>query len=201
MKKIFLIILFISFRSQSYLSINESAEILPENNFNLGFSPQAFLSNGNGFDASVFADMHLFENTDGRITIGGGTIDFWAQASLKWVPFPDVDNQPAMGIRSAVSYVRDENANFTQIQVAPLFSKKSSTSKHDMIPYVALPITYILEKNNSVVATQATLGAIWFPWNTAQIGGEFNLNLKNSVSSASVFMNFPFEGTTGYKKY
>lgn len=187
--------------SQAYLSLNESAEILPENYFNLGFAPQTFLSNGGGFDASIFADAHLMENTDGRIAIGGGDIDFWTQASVKWVPFPDVDNQPAIGLRGGVGYSRNEDQSFVHIQISPIVSKKSLTAKNDMIPYVGLPITFVMEKGNNYTASQIALGAIWFPWQVAQVGAEFNLNLKNSISSASVFLNFPFEGSTGYKKY
>lgn len=207
MKKIILIIfvfgvsLFTTSRSSAYLSVNESAEILPENYFSLGVAPQAYLSDGGGFDASVFVDAHLFENTDGRITLGGGDVDFWTQASMKWVPFPDVENQPAIGVRGAVAYVRDERQNFYHIQIAPIISKKSTNTFYDMIPYASLPITYIIEDGNNYVASQFALGAMWFPWNVAQIGAEFDLDLKNSRSSASVFFTFPFESGTGYKKY
>ena len=203
MKKLFLITLFIITTSPAfaYLTLNESAEILPDNYFNLGFAPQTYLSNGGGFDASVFADTHLFENTDGRITVGSGDVDFWTQASIKWVPFPDVDNQPALGLRGALGYSRDANQNYVHLQITPIASKKSQTAAHDMLPYVGLPITYVFEKGNTYVASQISLGALWFPWQTAQVGAEFNLNLKNSISSASVFMMFPFEGSTGYKKY
>jgi hypothetical protein len=201
MKKIIILILLTQLPALAYLSVNESAEILPENYFNLGFAPQVFLSNGNGYDISVYGDMHLMENTDVRLTLGGGDIDFWTQASIKWVPFPDVDNQPAMGLRGAVAYVRDNDNSYSQIQIAPIVSKKSTTSKHDMIPYFSLPITFVFEKNHNYTSSQAALGAIWFPWPSAQIGAEFDLSLKDSTSSASVFLNFPFDASVGYKKY
>lgn len=205
MKKILFILLAFSLfqpsTSSAYLSLNESAEILPENYFTLGVAPQLFLSNGGGMDFSVFADAHLFENTDGRISLGGGEVDFWTQASVKWSPFPDVDNQPAIGFRGAVAYSRDENQNFVHLQFSPILSKKSSTSQYEMLPYVGLPITFVVEKGNNYTAAQLALGSLWFPWHTAQLGTEFNLNLKNSTSSASVYLVFPFEGSTGYKKY
>lgn len=191
----------LSSKSLAYLSLNESAEILPENYFNIGIAPQTYLSNGGGFDLSVFADAHLFENTDGRLTIGSGDTDFWAQGSLKWAPYPDVDDQPAMGFRGALGYSRKANENSVQLQISPIISKKSTTATYNMLPYIGFPITLVSEKNNSYVASQLSLGALWFPWDTAHIGAEFNLNLKNSISSASVYLMFPFEGATGYKKY
>lgn len=198
---IFLVSILLTIPSYAYLSLNETAEILPANYFNLGFAPQAYLSDGGGFDISVFADAHLWDDVDGRITIGGGEIDFWTQGSLKWVPFPDVGNQPAMGLRGALGYVRDQSENFVHIQVAPIISKKSNSLKLDMISYAGLPITFISEKGSNFVASQIALGALFFPWQNGQIGAEFNLDLKDSVSSASVFFMFPFESGTGYKKY
>lgn len=204
MKKILLTTLVsfvVSSTSFAYLALHESAEILPENYFNLGVAPQAFLSEGGGYDVSVFADAHLWHNVDGRLTIGGGDIDFWSQASMKWVPYPDVDNQPAIGVRGAIGYSRNENSDFYHIQVAPIISKKSTSTPYDMIPYAGIPITYISEGNYNEVASQFALGAMWFPWANAQLGAEFDLNLKNSISSASIFFMFPFESGTGYKKY
>lgn len=201
MKKLLLLTaLLFTFHSQAYLSLNESAEILPDTYYNLGVAPQTYLSNGGGYDASVFAEMHLFENTDGRVTIGGGDIDFWTQASMKWSPIPDVDNQPAFALRGALGYVRESKENFYHLQITPIVSKKSTTAAIDMLPYVGLPITYVAEDGNNFVASQVSLGSIFYPWANTQLGAEFNLNLKNSVSSASVFFMFPFESGTGYKK-
>lgn len=187
--------------AQAYFSVNETGEILPENYFNIHLAPQMYLSDGGGVDMGVGVDTHVFNSTDARIMIGAGKIDFWTQASLKWVPFPDVGNQPAMGIRAALGYSRDEDVNTTHVQLAPIFSKKSNTSSGDMIPYVSVPFTFVTNKYDSYTATQLAVGSQWFPWRDANFGAEFNLNLKNSLSSLSVYFNFPFEGATGYKRY
>ncbi len=203
MKKILLALaatLFVS-SSFAYLTVNETAEIMPENFYKVGVAPQLIISDGGGFNLGVFADMHLFDDTDGRITLGGGKTDFWTQASLKWVPFPDVDKQPAMGLRGAVGYARDEDFNFVSLQVTPIISKKADTRYGNMIPYAALPITYISTKDTSYTATQFTLGAEWFPQVDRHIGAELNLNMNKSVSSISVYFGFPFEGSTGYIKH
>ena len=152
-------------------------------------------------NVDFFADMHLFDDADGRITFGTGKTDFWMQASLKWVPFPDVDQQPAMGLRSAIGYSRDEDLDSVHFQITPLFSKKAATSYGNMIPYVGIPITYISTKNSSITATQFTVGAEWFPRVDRHVGAELNLNMNKSVSSVSVYFSFPLEGSTGYIKH
>lgn len=182
----------------SFLSVNETAEILPENFYKVGVAPQLLISNGGGFNIGVFADMHAFDDTDARISFGAGEIDFYTQASLKWVPFPDVDKQPAIGLKGGLGYVRENSENFLQIQITPLISKKADTRYGNMIPYVALPITYMNTKNDNYTATQFTVGSEWYPYDDKHIGAELNLNMKNSYSSISVYFSFPFEASTGY---
>lgn len=198
---IFAVAFLLSRYSHAFLTINETAEILPENYFRLGVAPQLIVSDGGGFNAGFYADAHIDDDLDGRITAGGGEIDFWTQASLKWVPFPDVEKQPAMGGRVAVIYARDEDRNTTGVQLTPLFSKKADTRYGNMIPYVGLPVTWFSTSSNSYTATQFTVGAEWFPVEDKHVGVEFNLNLDNSLSSVSAYFSFPFEGSTGYKKY
>ena len=203
MKKInqFIALIAVLFSTQtfaSYMSINETAEILPENFYKVGIAPQLLLSNGGGFNVGVFADMHAFDDTDARISFGGGEVDFYSQASLKWVPFPDVSKQPAMGIKGSVGYARDNSDNLFSIQIAPLVSKKADTRYGNMIPYVALPITFVNAKNDSYTSTQFTVGSEWYPYDDKHIGAELNLNMKNSYSSVSVYFSFPFESSIGY---
>ena len=105
----------ISRMSHAFLTVNETAEILPDNFFKIGVAPQAILSSGGGFNIGAFVDAHLDDDVDGRITAGGGETDFFTQASIKWVPFPDVDRQPAMGARAAIIYAREENKSGNNI--------------------------------------------------------------------------------------
>jgi len=185
----------------AFLAVHETAEILPNNYYKIGLAPQLVLTDGGGFNLGFHVDTHIDDDLDGRIEFGGGNTDFWTQASVKWVPFPDVDKQPAMGGRFAVIYTRDDEKNYTGLQIAPIFSKKADTRYGDMIPYVALPITWFNSKSRSYTSTQFTVGAEWYNINEKQIGSEFNLNLNNALTSVSVYFNFPFESSTGYKKY
>jgi len=204
MKKIFLAVSAFLFMSSAlgFLTIHETAEIMPANLYKIGFAPQLLISDGGGLNVDVYADMHLMDDVDGRMTIGAGKTDFTTQASVKWVPFPDYDRQPAMGLRGAVGYAGFAGLNLFDIQITPLISKKADTRYGHMIPYVGLPITYISStKVSSYTATQFTVGAEWFPRSDRHIGGELNLNMNNSISSISVFFSFPFEASTGYIKH
>ncbi len=191
---------FLSRPSEAFLALNETAELLPDGYFKLGVAPELKLTDGTGLNVGVYFDTYLTQDTNARFTIGGGKIDFWTSASLKWVPFPDVDRQPAMGVRAAVIYARDDNANFYDVQISPIISKLADTTYGKMIPFVGLPITYVSTANDSYVATQFALGAEWFSNKNYHIGGELDLNLNKSFTAASIFISFPFDQSVGYKK-
>lgn len=186
--------------SQAYLALNETAELLPDGMFKLGVAPQLKLSDGSGLNVGAYFDTYLTEDLNGRVEIGGGETDFWTSGSVKWVPFPDVGRQPAIGGRMALIYARDEKVNFYDVQIAPIVSKLAATTYGKMIPYVGLPITWVSTKDDSYVATQFAVGAEWFSNRDMHVGAELDLNLNKSFSSLSVFVGFPFDQSVGYKK-
>lgn len=186
--------------SQAYLSLNETAEILPDGMFKLGLAPQLKLSDGSGLNVGAYFDSYLTSDMNARFEIGGGKTDFWAGSSVKWVPFPDVGRQPAIGGRLGLSYARDEKINFYNVQISPIISKLADTTYGKMIPYVGLPITWVSHKDDSFVATQFAVGAEWFSNRDMHIGAELDLNLSKSFSAFSVFVSFPFDQAVGYKK-
>ncbi len=182
------------------IPLNETAEILPDGYFSLGLAPQLRLSDGGGFNITAYVDSSLTSDTNLRFTIGGGKVDFTTSASIKWVPFPDVGRQPAIGFRGALIYAREESVNFYNVQISPIISKLADTTYGKMIPYIGLPITFVSTKDDSTTATQFAVGAEWFSNKEMHFGGEFDLNLSHSFTAINVFVSFPFDQAVGYKK-
>lgn len=197
---IFLTSFLLSQTATAYLSVGETAEILPEGFYKLGLQPQLILSDSSGFNMGVYFDTYLADSLNGRVEIGAGKTDFWTTASVKWVPIPDVDRQPALGIRGGLIYARSDSSNFYNFQITPIVSKKADTRYGEMVPFVALPITFLNTNSKSLVATQFAIGAEWFQNKDVNYGGELDMNMSNSFTSVSAFISFPFDGTVGYKK-
>ena len=197
---LFLTAFILSRTSQAYLSVGETAEILPEGFYKLGLQPQLIVSDSGGLNMGAYFDTYLGDSLNGRIEIGGGKTDFWTAASVKWAPIPDVDRQPALALRGSLIYARDEDANFYNLQVTPIVSKKADTRYGEMVPFVALPITFVNRDSKSSVASQFAIGAEWFQNKDVNYGGEFDLNMSNSYTTISAFISFPFDGAVGYKK-
>ena len=197
---VFLSALLLSRTSLAYLTIGETAEILPAGFYKLGVQPQLILSEGGGLNVGAYFDTYLADSLNGRVELGGGKTAFWASASVKWVPIPDVDRQPAIGLRGALMYARDVDSNFYNIQIAPIISKKADTRYGEMVPFVALPVTFINSNSKGIVATQFAVGAEWFQNKEINYGAEIDLNMNNSFTAVSAFISFPFDGATGYKR-
>ncbi|WP_374080041.1 hypothetical protein [Bdellovibrio bacteriovorus] len=168
----------------------------------MGVEPQLLTNKGGGANFNVFFDTNINEATSARITMGAGAVDFNAFVSAKWMPFPDVDNQPAMGLRAGAGLARDEEENLLQLQLAPLLSKKFDTEYGLAVPYLAVPFTFLNTKEENLVASNLTVGSEFHyaDWNQVTLGGEVGFDLNKSYSYISIFATFPFESQKGFGK-
>lgn len=194
--------LFLSTTTHAYLNINESGEVLTPGKYQVGLAPQFLLNKGGGANFDIFLDTSIDESTSARITMGAGAIDFNAFASVKWIPFPDVDNQPSMGLRAGAGIARDEEENILQLQFAPLVSKKFDTEYGLTVPYFAVPFTVLNTKSENLVATNLAIGSEFHTveWKEVTLGGEIGIDLNKSYSYISIFATFPFESQKGFGK-
>lgn len=186
----------------AYLGQLETAEILPSGHFSLGLTPQFRLSDGGGFNAGAFVEMPFDNSSQGRVEIGGGDTDFWSILTTKWIPFPDVDNQPAMGVRGGVGFARENSNNFLHLIIGPILSKKYMIDYGLLTPYLGLPITFTSAKSENTVGSQLVFGSE-FQANDVQtyrVGGEIALKLSESFTSLSFYISFPFDEVKGYKR-
>ncbi|WP_413613376.1 hypothetical protein [Bdellovibrio sp. HCB-110] len=200
--KYFVLGLFLSSSAHAYLSIAESGELVPAGKYQVGVEPQLLTNKGGGANFNVFFDTNINEATSARITMGAGAVDFNAFVSAKWMPFPDVDNQPAMGLRAGAGLARDEEENLLQLQLAPLLSKKFDTEYGLAVPYLAVPFTFLNTKEENLVASNLTVGSEFHyaDWNQVTLGGEVGFDLNKSYSYISIFATFPFESQKGFGK-
>ena len=105
--------------AHGYLDLNESGELINQGEQRVGFAPQFILNRGGGTNASLFVEAGTSESTSTRATLEGGDVSFNAFVSMKYIPFPHVDQQPAMGIRGGIGIARDNDDNNLYFQVAP----------------------------------------------------------------------------------
>lgn len=190
----------LSSQAHAYLSVAESAEVMKQGSYALGIEPQFLTSDGGGTNINAFLDTGFRDDLSGRLSVGGGETDFNAFASAKWVPFPDYDNQPAMGVRFGAGFARDEELNILQIQMAPIVSKKIDTIYGLATPYLAIPFTFLNTKYDNTVASNFVIGSefSYFELQQLKVGAELGLELNDSQSYISLYISFPFDSSTGF---
>jgi hypothetical protein len=168
----------------AFLTVGESAEVVPMNIYRLGGGAQMRLSNGSGANIVGGFDMAASEEASYRLQMGFGETDFFVGGAYKWVPIPDYAKQPAVGLRFGGVFARMKTVNYTALRFDPIASKKFSTDYGLLIPYAAVPINLAFFESKNELQFQIAGGAEYKPhdlkeWN---FGAELGINAKNSFS-------------------
>lgn len=185
-----------SFNAHAYLSLAESGELVEPGLYQIGIEPQFLTNNGGGTNVNLLFDAGLNDSTSARLNLGVGSVDFNAFGSVKFIPFPDVDNQPAIGVRLGAGFTKDNGENLLNFQLAPLLSKKVDVDMFGVItPYIAVPITYVIAKESNYTASNFVVGS---EFKSAEVpeftfGAELGFEMNESYSYLSLFLTYPFE--------
>ncbi len=177
----------------SYLG--ESGEII-NSNFAAGVAPQFKFSGGGGTDFSVFGDLRMSDSLSGRASLSTGDTDFLGTASLKYVPFPDLESQPAIGGKLTLGFVNDNGGSGTVLRVEPIVSKKFKIDEWNITPYGALPVTWIAgikgrgQAGAQLIAGSEVMKTSWRNWH---LGSELGLQAKDSETYLLVYFKFLFD--------
>lgn len=179
--------------SHAYLTMGESAELVPENQFRATLEPQI-----NYFAVNSHLDLGVAEDAQIRLSLGvGGTgsnLDFF----YKRVPYPDYDNQPAIGYKIGASFLAVGNKDTVLTPMfAPIISKNLIIHKDRWTPYLSLPIGVSVHKSTSKTPVHFVAGIEYVPSSVEnmQFGGEMGLNVKDSFTYVSGYVSFYFEPT------
>ncbi len=152
------VLLSISVRALGTLSIGESGDVIAPGTYQLGLEPTFSANPGDGFNVGLFGDFGINDSLSTRVGFGSGGLDFFTSASLKWVPFPDLDTQPAIGGKASLIYMNDKDFSLTILRVAPLISKRYTIEPGTILPYVALPVLLNVAKDKTYVGTSLAAG-------------------------------------------
>lgn len=180
----------LNFSAQAFMTVQESNEITPAGKYKLGVEPQFRTTNGSGFNFGGFFDMPINDESSFRANVGTGETDFVAGTSFKWVPFPDYENQPAIGGKIGAFYWREASENYLTFRVEPLVSKKFATANGTFIPYAALPVMFNTGRDLNKTTLQVAFGSEYqnAEADNMTFGLEAGLDAKDSFSYVSGYV-------------
>lgn len=184
--------------ANAFYTFQETGDLLAPDRYAVGTELQFRTSNGSGVNILGRVDGGFSDEWNYRGFIGLGDTDFQVGGHLKWVPFPDFEKQPAIGVTFGghiASYAVGDRGSKTEfaLRTMPFISKSYEAEVGQFTPYASLPLglrTYDEETDATVQLALGTrfihpemLGAHYF----AEVG----FNLDNVFAYISVGANFP----------
>lgn len=188
-------ILLVPLAAPAFLTIGESGELTPKGTYKIGFEPQIRMTNGSGLNFDSFIDSSINDAWSWRVQVGAGETDFWTTASTKWIPIPDYDKQPALGLRLDATFGRESSETFHVFRFAPMISKKFDTEVGKLTPFASLPMGVFSIKGDSANISQLVLGSEGQFEEIPQWGfsAELGVNMSKAFTYISGTATFYFE--------
>lgn len=188
-------ILLLSSQSFAYLSLLSTGDILPENKFQLLGYAEGVLDKGyNGININARGSYGLSEDFQVDGELGVGKFDVTLGAFIKWVPIPDIEGQPAVGVRGGVSYFKWNDFSQTSLVAMPFVSKAFTVNFGRLSPYAGLPLGVNTYNSHSDFFTRLALGSelSQTEWENIRFIAEAGFELSKSFSSITVGASYDF---------
>lgn len=175
----------------SFLSTIDSGELVPINQYRLILEPQL-----SPYNLSAHFDAGISDSSQLRVSLGSGETATHFDFSVKYIPIPDIDEQPAIGYKVGALFATEkESVSSLALRFTPLISKTYEINKNHWTPYLALPIGVSIQKDTSKVPTHFVVGTelTLHSASDMQVGAELGASLRDSFSYVSAFISFYFE--------
>lgn len=195
----------LSQNSQAYYSVMDTGDIISTGKYRVVAGPEFILTGQDGVNFSARVDAGVSDSSNIRALVGGGEVDFYAGLFYKYIPIPDYENQPAIGIMGGLTYsrieVRNKTMDATTVQIQPIVSKKYDIDYGTITPYGSIPIGARFVDGDVEFPVHLALGTEYKPegFNTVSFITEFGLKMNKSFSYINLGVIFEFDDTEGIK--
>ncbi len=143
----------------AYMSHMTTGDILQKNQV----QALGYLEFWRGTNVNARLSMGLTEDLQGDLEVSSGDIDFMASAMAKWVPIPDYQKQPALGIRGGLTYLDTNSYTQTSFSATPFASKSFESPHGKFAPYAGVPLSLNTNSDDTFFTARMILGLEWTP--------------------------------------
>lgn len=187
--------------SYAYYTTNDTGDIIAEKQYRAGVETNIVFNDMKGLNLVGRFDLGFNESSNFRFLLGGGAVGFQTGVLYKWVPIPDYENQPAIGIMGGFVFARNEGVNFLSTRIHPLVSKKFVTENGEFTPFASLPFGFTISKGKTTTPLQLALGSEWLPNGLTKLSfmAEVGFNMYESFGYVSVSAMLRFDEEQGLK--
>lgn len=180
-------------QAQAYYTFQDTGSLLAPGEKAVGGELQFKTSDNSGTNILGRYDGGWKDDFNYRFLVGLGKIDFQAGAFVKWVPFPDHDKQPAIGVSFGGLLASFDNDTEFAFRAIPFASKEFEVEFGQLTPYAAFPLgirTYDGEEDSTA---QFVLGSKYVHPDQpgAHYFAEFGIDIDDAFSYISFGATFP----------
>ncbi len=183
-------------RSAAYFSTMDTGDITANGRYRIIAEPQIIIDKYEGLNMTGRFSTGLTEDSAVEALVGAGEVDFQLGGFYKWVPFPDVEGQPAIGGKAGVIFARVKGETEFSLRFHPLVSKKFETEAGDITPYASLPIGITNRDDTTFIPVQLAGGAEWKTLSSENLRfmAEIGFNISKAFPYVSVGLVYEFDG-------
>lgn len=188
-------------QAHAFYSTMDTGDVLPEGKYSIGAETQFITNNDSGANLVTRFDGGISEEAGFRGELGFGTTDLHLGAFFKWIPIPDYDQQPAIGITSGLVFAEYSGHSEVSLRFHPIISKGFATEFGKITPYGSLPFGLRSYNDDTDVPVQMTLGSELFfsqipLW---RFKGEVGFDLNDAFTYISIGASLDFDAENGIR--
>ncbi len=204
-KKSILIFLFffaIQFPSCVFGFYNHSTtgDILPKNHYRATLEGQSFFTEYSGLNIIGQLSAPIDNESEFSGILGTGQALIMTGGFYKWVPFPDIDQQPAIGAKIGFIYARLLEDSVFSARFHPFISKSFETQIGFLNSYLSLPLGVTTIGDKGSVPINLTFGVDYktYHFKNLTFMFEIGMDIQESFSYFSLGINLTFDESKGF---
>lgn len=190
-----------SISSHAFYTFQDTGDLLAPGRYALGGELQMVTSGDSGVNAVGKFDGGINDSLNYRAVVGFGNVNYQMQALIKWVPIPDVDSQPAIGLTTGLLYANYDiegsngDDNEFSVRFIPFLSKKFDSAVGPFTPYVAAPLAIRTFDGDSDVPVSLAIGTKYshIDLKGVEFTAEAGFNVDDAYNYISIGAIFPFD--------
>lgn len=165
-------------------------------------APQFILTDNTGFNIGAHFDFGFNQSSNFRALLGAGSTNFYSGVFYKWIPIPDYNDQPAIGLTAGVLYASLDGGNSSlSFRLQPLISKKFQADWAELTPYASLPFGLATSQGDTIYPLQFVVGSEIKPHELKKLSffAEFGLNISRAFNYVTLAAALEFDEDSGFK--
>lgn len=193
-KLIILCALLFNFSAYGYQSLMTTGDIIQPESFQVLGYVESIFDELDGVNINVRGNYGINDELQGDLELGAGELNVMLGAFLKWVPIPDYEKQPAIGVRAGISYIDADVYSQTSITAMPFVSKGIDSPNGRFVPYIGFPFAINSNKNDNYFSSRIAFGTDWTHPDQKQVHviAELGIELSKSFNSFNVGASYDF---------